>query len=143
MKVCKKRYICLKCNKKFKKKKYLKIHVKSQHKECNTYTCDKCKLKFKTRRKLNSHEKSAHPIVKVKCSICQREFKNKSTLYVHKNKCHKNSKSVKKTWPCKMCPKTFQSDRGLRYHKLHHKNLEQHKEVSEGEDPSPETGHLR
>ena len=40
-------------------------------------------------------------------------------LQVHKlNKCKDN-----KTWSCKLCPKTFKSDRGLRYHIELHESL--------------------
>ena len=123
MKFCKKSIICLKCDKKFRKLKYLKIHVKLQHSD-SQYSCKKCDLQFETKSKLKTHKKLAHQVNKVKCSICQREFKNKNTLHVHRNKCHKKLKIVKKTWVCSVCRKTFRSDRGLRHHKIHHKSLD-------------------
>ena len=138
MKFCKKSNICLKCDKKFKKVKYLKIHVKLQHSD-SQYSCENCDLQFETKSKLKSHKKLAHPVNKVMCSICQKEFKNKNSLRVHRNKCHKNVKIVKKTWLCSVCSKTFQSDRGLRHHKIHHKNLDNINKVKDVQDHGSET----
>ena len=138
MKVCRRSHICLKCNKKFRKLKYLKVHAKLQH--CDyKYNCEKCELRFKSKSKLDRHEKLAHTTREVKCAICQRKFKNQPTLQVHRSKCHKKGKVVKKIWRSSMCPKTFQSDRGLRHHKIHHKNMNIINETTDVQDHGSET----
>ena len=43
---------------------------------------------------------------------------------VHKVKCHAKGEVLNKIWQCKLCTKTFKSDRGLRHHKVHHKKLQ-------------------
>ena len=138
MKVCRRSHICLKCNKKFKELKYLTKHTKLQHGD-HKYQCKKCEFRFKSKSKLDRHEKIAHTTREVKCAICQRNFKNQPTLQVHRSKCHKKGKIVKKTWLCSMCPKTFQSDRGLRHHKIHHKNMNIINETSDVQDHGSET----
>ena len=84
-----------------------------------------------------------HSTTEIKCDGCNRTFKNKKSLGVHKakkvcpamvgkgvaearnknsNKDHENEdgQCERKTYQCKLCPKIYLSDRGLRYHKQGH-----------------------
>ena len=96
--------------------------MKSQHFSEPKFVCDTCHMKFRTSAKLKSHEKS-HDDTKVDCPVCNKTFKSKAVLKVHKSTKHTHTQSVKpkKKWPCKLCPKVYESDRGLRSHVLNHK----------------------
>ena len=101
-----------------------------------------CGESFSTEKKLAKHRGRMHSSTEIKCDGCNSTFKNKKSLGVHKAKkvCpamvgkgagesrNKNSKdhekendqSERKTYKCKLCPKVYLSDRGLRYHKQGH-----------------------
>ena len=122
-KACQKTYVCLKCNVKFKKLKYLKNHVKSKHSEAKI-PCEHCDMKFRSQSKLDSHVKTHFKTtVSVICPLCTKVFKSSNVLRVHKSMKHSKKEQAKplKLWPCSLCPKVFKSDRGLRGHKLLHK----------------------
>ena len=124
--------VCNICQNKFKSVRYLKRHVKNMHKDPK-YQCDNlgCEMRFLTHAKLKAHIKNHN----AKCDICEKSFKNRGSLKSHKYKCHSNIKRSKTVWKCPICPHTFGSDRGLRYHVLVHKAGEQdqvHEVASEG-----------
>jgi len=123
-KACLETYACDVCNIKFKKLKYLKIHVKKKH-MAGQIPCEHCEMKFKSQPKLNKHLKSHLTPSAAKCNICEKVYKNANVLKVHKYKVHlkkDKSKSVQ-MWKCDLCPKVYQSDRGLRAHKVIHKKF--------------------
>ena len=128
-KACNQEYLCLKCKTSFKKLAYLKSHVKNVHSE-GKWGCEKCPLKFRSICKLKGHMK-IHINKPVKCSICQRTFKSKAICSSHKSKLHptKPKLPTKKVWRCTDCPKSFKSDRGLRYHKSLHKKVAEKDDV--------------
>ena len=115
---------CNVCQQTLKNLRYLKVHVKNIHKKSN-YKCDipGCDENFRTAFKLKVHKRT-HQEGYTRCSICDKTFKNRSTMKVHKLQVHKLNKCKdNKTWSCKLCPKTFKSDRGLRYHIELHESL--------------------
>ena len=115
---------CSTCETRFKNLRYLKIHVKTIHKE-PMFSCDNpgCETKFHTKAKLKSHMKKHQTC---KCKTCHKSFKNQKVLKSHKFKKHNIKKSqIKKEWKCTLCPKTLKTDRGLRYHtQLHNMIIE-------------------
>ena len=119
-KTCRKDFQCLKCGKKMKNLKCLKSHVKSQHFSEPKFVCETCQLKFRTSSRLKSHEK-IHNDSKVACPVCNKTFKSKNVLKVHKSRKHTKFVKTKKKWPCQLCPKVYDSDRGLRSHIRNHK----------------------
>ena len=123
-------YKCSICETKFKSRRYLKVHVKKIHKEpklsCNHIGCDE---RFQTKFKLKVHARIHNEDTKNTCDVCGTEFKNKNTLKVHVAKKHNKKAKDKKVWSCRVCPRTFKSDRGLRFHKQLHEDLE--KQVSQ------------
>ena len=137
---CDKDLSCSNCGKNFKNKKTLRQHLLLIH--VTTIKCGTCGESFTTEKKLARHMERIHSTVKIKCENCNNIFKNRKSLSVHKAKkvcpamggketdeAKKNSEkneevkdqSKRKTYQCKHCPKSFGSDRGLRYHKQCHK----------------------
>ena len=97
--------------------KNLKEHVKSLHFSEPKFTCESCQLRFRSRAKLTSHMK-IHS--EVKCPVCEKIFKSKNVLKVHKYKAHNESGKQEKEWTCPVCFKVYTNDRSFRFHKALH-----------------------
>ena len=121
---CKAEFDCDKCPKKFKNLKCLKKHNKLVHILGNV--CTVCAASFSTDRLLNFHMKITHADT-VPCPNCKKMYKNERSMKKHlkqfcvknvtNNKVQKKKKAVKTIIKCAICPKTYDSKRGLRYHK--------------------------
>ena len=127
-KKCKAQFNCDKCPKTFKNLKCLKKHNKLVH--IQGKVCTVCDALFSTDKVLNNHMKRTHADT-VPCPKCKTMYKNEKSMKKHlKHFCEKNNdkvqmkkKTVKETCKCAICPKTFNSSRGLRAHKAkYHRN---------------------
>lgn len=91
-------FLCRLCEKKFLKKeeldKHLGCHTHNMT-ELHDFRCVQCAINFDTHDDLDSHIRSSHPAVSAfqityKCSLCGREFKQKSLLTRHEKR-HRNA----------------------------------------------------
>lgn len=105
---------CQVCNKHFLNYKSLRSHVKSQHINFSRYvTCKHCNKLIKESY-LHTHMKKVHFNGKsqsVNCDICNKTFKNKEAVRVHKVTVH-----IDCAIPCNLCDKKFKNKYILNSH---------------------------
>ena len=111
---------CEVCDKKYARKKELKLHIRSVH-EKKTQQCDIC---FKHYRNLVSHKKQQHQ--KAICKFCSKELNKYQALYHHIEKEHKDRKVFK----CSSCDFTTHDKVQLQrhdqtYHNINYKYCDQ------------------
>eukprot|EP01083_Nonionella_stella_P091225 254987_1 len=75
-------YECSICLKRFKKKKYLKVHFRIHSGE-KPYSCDQCGDTFRTWTMMDVHLKKHFGKYRYKCDICKSKFTQKSLLNQH------------------------------------------------------------
>ncbi|XP_055370788.1 myoneurin-like [Condylostylus longicornis] len=87
-------YKCETCGKCFSQSKTLKFHM-ALHGEDKTYNCSVCRYRFIKAENLANHMREKHSsantdeVVLFVCQFCNKGFKSKYTLKVHKEKLHK------------------------------------------------------
>ena len=101
-------YKCEICNKTFKRKDYLKSHIKIVHENTKKYECPSCALKFTLKHNLTRHQRSHQTNMMPKCHICNINFKNNRSLNAHKNKFHRKK--------CQECTYSAASEEALKDH---------------------------
>lgn len=94
-----KTYNCSQCKKKFREIARLKVHIQRKHLLVIPHKCDICHKIFKQLCHLKEH-KLTHK--KIKCNICQAEFRTKAKFHLHK-KIHEGDKP----FCCEKCNKKF------------------------------------
>ena len=118
---------CNLCNIKFKKRRYLKDHIKQKHLKL-PHTCQKCSKEFPTDKTLNKHFLSVH--VNHECQFCKLILKNANSLKTHKFHCKKRkeirepsndenivpSSHEKTTFRCTECKKMCKTKTALEEH---------------------------
>ncbi|XP_050400217.1 zinc finger protein 12 isoform X8 [Patella vulgata] len=135
------KYQCDICSKVFLRERYVQRHKKQVHDTDGTSKqsiCPICGLIFKSTASCNLHVKR-HDKKEFKCDICEKTYKDKSTLQEHLNihfdvkpyKCdhcdeyfhssHKRSnhvyqRHVPKRFQCNVCTETFKSKRYMQAH---------------------------
>ena len=81
------------CNKLFKSKKALKLHVQILH-EGVRHFCDQCDFKTTMKCYLKDHINSVHAGVKQFCQLCDYKANSKGTLYAHMSSKHGERSSL-------------------------------------------------
>lgn len=130
---------CTVCHKTFRKESMLEVHTKATHleEEVNTvekpYTCTVCPKSYRSQIALDSHVQSEHSDnpPEFNCEDCYRVFKSKAKLISHRRVEHKEEgchtrgspkkklklgKSLKGSYECAICPRTFIHKNSLIYH---------------------------
>lgn len=107
-------YSCLTCEKKFRKKSSLNVHM-STHTNIRPYICLICSKSFAVKWELTNHQKIHTGIHK--CQYCPKAFAVKSKLYRHE-RIHTNERP----FVCKVgiCGKRFSDKRNLIAHEITH-----------------------
>ena len=105
-------HVCTVCEKRFRRKSYLKIH-KRRHTEANTYTCTQCGKCVSSQHYLRLHM-LVHSS-KYKCNECGKGCRNNTQLAEHKQ-CH----SGDKPFQCSDCGKRFTMAGNLVKHRSIH-----------------------
>jgi len=85
------------CDKKYKTKENLKLHILNIHLGLKPYECGYCSRRFSHRNGKTYHERKFHMnYLPYKCSNegCEKNFANKSSLNYHTKFHHKNVKFV-------------------------------------------------
>ena len=118
----KKMFICLKCKKKFHKKRYAEDHCK----EKTPWICPNCfaeidhvqNIKRHTERCTNSTPKVQNNVsTDVKCEKCNKVFSNSFNLRRHKMRAHKVFENNAIVCDVKTCPYTTKNAAQLKRHK--------------------------
>lgn len=120
----KEHFICQICDKQFKLKKTLNVHIKSLHKVNSSsvgeelhVNCEKCSKKFTNYELLFNHIKVAHGTHS--CKYCKKIFGLKSNLKRHIKSAHENINCH-----CEECDKVFSRKEDLSLHvKVNHTNF--------------------
>ncbi len=68
-------YECDNCDKVFKKKEYLRKHIKLKHSKLQSLQCDKCDKHFINKLSLQQHVRQVHPSKLHFCTFCGSSFK--------------------------------------------------------------------
>ena len=152
------KFNCGSCDKHFTTQHYLNIHLKT-HSTDTPYDCVICKQKFKLKHYLKRHTKRHHcdvPDVCYRCSICQRQFREKALLTTHMlyndgikrhfctickkgfivksaltNHMKVHNSDGERTLPCQICYKYFRDNAALKRHMLTHKAAKPNKFICE------------
>ena len=105
---------CDKCNYQTKSHRSMKMHIKNSHAALHRNKCDKCDFKTSSQPLLKGHIRTVHREQLIKCGECQKDFKTRMELIIHR-KLHKSQ------YPCKMCNYKSKSERCLKIHinKIH------------------------
>ena len=117
-------YICLICNRLFRKMSHLQDHVETHKGDARKrdYECNVCQKKFFDRRVLRSHMKIhvslSTNVRQFKCEVCHKSFKRKSHLQEH-TVVHLKHRPVVCT--CIICKTGFKSVSSYNRHMLKHK----------------------
>ena len=72
----KKRYICDKCGKVYRREASLLFHLEDHQKRESRFQCDQCGLKYRTKSGLQTHVDWVHLDRRhYKCDLCSESFK--------------------------------------------------------------------
>jgi len=139
---------CTICHKTYSTPQNLKSHFSRVHMQEKKHVCSNCGKAFFEKSELDFHISSHNPIDRnIECDVCKLFFKNKKTLYYHKQRTHDPKKKIhicyqcgksysdshylnrhleshgQKSSYCKTCGKAFQSDEKVKAHqrKVHEK----------------------
>ena len=96
--VHRKHFGCNICYRTFRKKAHGLVHM-AEHKGERGFQCDKCGNDYKRAGDLKSHTKLCLDIDPVKCDLCERHFKGKQRLKLHRRRFHVDLHQ------CPDCPK--------------------------------------
>ena len=77
---------CKKCDKKFKRKGDLNVHVKVVHDQIKNHTCEICSRSFGRKQDLNKHIRCHTGIRDYVCLICDMKFTRSCHLRRHEKR---------------------------------------------------------
>ena len=87
---------CLVCEKYFRHKYYLNVHIKTVHENLKEHQCLACYKSFAQKFDLKCHLETVHKNIKRHvCQVCNRPFGKKSALNGHIKTVHQNIKEHK------------------------------------------------
>lgn len=83
-------YKCSSCDYSTKKENLLKNHIVTKHTSDRPFACDECEKTFKVKRHLTVHKSQAHNGTKEgkTCEFCDRKFNSSSNYYTHRKTIH-------------------------------------------------------
>lgn len=104
---------CALCDRKFSTKTRIKKHLEEMHLHTKTKpVCKVCGKMFNSVAVLRSHTISRHQSPKFICNECGKQFPFKTTLAIHMEAVHTQSKSV----VCRECGAKYNTKSALDYH---------------------------
>ncbi|XP_066599420.1 uncharacterized protein [Prorops nasuta] len=109
------KYECEFCEKKFKVKGDMRLHVRFKHKE-GPAVCDVCGKTCSNSNSLYVHQKWAHFKPKFECEICKRRMVTQENLDQHILLQHERRES----FVCEECGKSFSENHRLKQHMMTH-----------------------
>ena len=108
------KFKCQICDKVFKSKQNLDIHVRGHTGE-KPFSCDFCPKKFNTKSNLKTHTMYHAGDRKYNCPVCDKAFYTKKDLNTHKL-----LHTGLRPWECDICGRSFNTASILRCHKQTH-----------------------
>uniref|UniRef100_A0A8D8YD46 Zinc finger protein 112 n=1 Tax=Cacopsylla melanoneura TaxID=428564 RepID=A0A8D8YD46_9HEMI len=120
-----KEFGCSSCDKKFKKREYLRAHIKHVHKAaCRPFKCQKCPKTYKRKVHLDAHLLTHTDERPFGCEYCEKNFKTKDALAIHQKHLHHGIKPKKKfSFKCDLCPKAYTCRERLEAHHFSHTHI--------------------
>lgn len=118
---------CLECDKSFKLKGILTVHIKAVHVGERNFICGICGCGFKNKRQLNIHMVTHSIETPFKCEYCPASFKLKRNRKTHEIRMHcgtnqgeikltKPKKEMKNRFQCSLCCVTFYTRKQVAKH---------------------------
>ena len=105
-------YNCKSCDKSFDKTGDLNDHIKTVHKVSKPFNCDICaRVSFQSELELEEHKNATH-----NCNLCDKTFRYKEEVTIHKHMDHKND--YKGDYKCSYCGKLFFYQKNFNRHIL-------------------------
>ncbi|KAI8435697.1 hypothetical protein MSG28_003950 [Choristoneura fumiferana] len=113
-------YGCVPCGRRFISQSALELHM-TTHTKDRAHECDVCQKKFRARMHLLLHKRQVHEKEKSHmCQFCSKTFFKKYHLQVHLR-----SHTKEKPYSCQRCGKCFSSSSTLRNHRTIHSDVKQ------------------
>lgn len=103
-------FACGYCDKSYRHKSILLIHVRSHTGE-RPYVCPDCNVAFAELNNLQKHYRIHTGVKPFRCTVCDRRFNQLSSL-----RSHKKSHIEYKAFECRLCSKRFITDDDLTLH---------------------------
>lgn len=114
-------YICDICGQKYKYRHLIAAHL-INHTSPPTHVCDVCGKIFRRMRNLKVHIQNVHVVADpIKCTHCERVFKNQFHLGVHQKRL-----AMEKTLKCEFCPMEYSMLSQLNSHLKSHSEERPH-----------------
>ncbi|KAK3085414.1 hypothetical protein FSP39_002949 [Pinctada imbricata] len=103
---------CQLCDKYYKSRKALQLHVRLKHDVTPYLACDFCPMKFKRNGDLKRHVLTHAEIEMFTCALCGKNFKHRASLKVHEDS------HAGKTFTCENpgCEKVFKFKSNMKRH---------------------------
>ena len=117
-------HACNMCDKRFKKKNKLNLHIQQNHLDQRSYICYICGQSFKIKPSFDNHLKYVHIKDSEKehlCSLCPKKYKTSASLREHLK-----SHTADCSFSCENCGKVFKTDYLLKRHKRRHIQTRKH-----------------
>jgi len=109
----KKQFKCPSCDKIFKSRSVLCLHIDSIHEKKKPYHCTKCDYRSSTKCQLKAHDNQVHEKnYTVKCDKCYKGFFSKRNLEIHIASVHEKMKPH----TCDICGKSYTQIGALNLH---------------------------
>ena len=109
----KKQFKCPSCDKIFKSRSVLCLHIDSIHEKKKPYHCTKCDYRSSTKCQLKAHDNQVHEKnYTVKCDKCYKGFFSKRNLEIHIAGVHEKMKPH----TCDICGKSYTQIGALNLH---------------------------
>lgn len=121
------KYECDVCGENFSVHSTLRHHLISVHDENDdpvhekkeSKTCSECLMEFSSPLNLKCHMRKHTGEMPYRCSVCQEKFIRKHSLEIHLKSKHPKELATKVG--CKVCSLLFDTERGMKKHKVTHK----------------------
>ncbi|XP_030374565.1 zinc finger protein 1 homolog [Scaptodrosophila lebanonensis] len=112
-------YDCEQCDRSYRTKQALKVHVETKH-EWTGYSCSVCGKLYAIRKALEIHMRYHTGDFPYACDQCDKKYAQSSHLKVHKNVHHRKQRFI-----CDYpnCGKFFTSSNSLRNHQCTHSQM--------------------
>ncbi|CRK98104.1 CLUMA_CG011472, isoform A [Clunio marinus] len=116
------RYVCDKCNQRFKSVKNLRNHLLHFHqsiskRKTKLFKCGACKKILSSKHALERHKSGVHlGFYKFLCDLCPATFRERKNLNDHLVKYHNQIIDERKCFKCQSCERIFQSHLSFKNH---------------------------